>query len=409
MSLVNDMLRDLDARRQKAPSRGIGAERLVPASDSRRRDAGGIAGRVLTIAFILLAGVAGAAVAMYLSTLGSGSAPVPVTPDRIAAPAAERIEDSASRSVADSSPSPEVLAALNERLQVLEEQNRQLLAQTDSTTLSQGPAAEPSVNDSDADSPVLPDNNSGRDWQARDWATASETDARSAEEAGTRVSTPRQDSVQSQEMSPEINEEQLAPMRSPREMSFSDRDRQQAQEALSLWSDGQQNQALEMLDQFALDNPRAHQSRELMAKLLLQRGENSLATQVTDIGLQIAPQHDGYRKIRARLLLSENRSEEAFALLDRAVPPLRNDREYHDLLANAALAARHFDTALRTYEHLLDDDAEQGRWWYGLAASLDSMGRASQAAQAYERAIQTSNLSSGLRQTSQQRLAQIRQ
>ncbi|MEX2335513.1 MAG: hypothetical protein WD600_14725, partial [Pseudohongiella sp.] len=33
MSLVNDMLRDLDARRRDAPARGVGAEKLVPAAE----------------------------------------------------------------------------------------------------------------------------------------------------------------------------------------------------------------------------------------------------------------------------------------------------------------------------------------------------------------------------------------
>lgn len=198
-------------------------------------------------------------------------------------------------------------------------------------------------------------------------------------------------------------------IRSPRELSFQDRDRQQVQVALEQWNGGRQLSALQTLDRFIFDNPEAHHSRETLAKLLIQQGENSRALQAVEMGLRIAPNHNGYRKIKARLLLEQNNSLEASRLLSGSAPPVSADAEYHDLLATAQLSAEQYDSALVSYQLLLQQDPLVGRWWYGLAASLDALGRAQDAAAAYERALQQGNLSAGLRQASQQRMLAIRQ
>jgi cytochrome c-type biogenesis protein CcmH/NrfG len=109
------------------------------------------------------------------------------------------------------------------------------------------------------------------------------------------------------------------------------------------------------------------------------------------------------------LLLDSSQPEEALTVLAASVPSVAQDPEYHDLLASVYLATRRFDRAVTSYQSLLQHDQTVGRWWYGLATSLEASSRAGDAASAYERALQSSNLSAGLRQVSQQRLPVLRQ
>ncbi len=192
-------------------------------------------------------------------------------------------------------------------------------------------------------------------------------------------------------------------------MSFEDSDRQQVQLALEQWSSGQRLSALQTLDSFTFENAEAHRSRETLAKLLIQQGENERALQVVDMGLAIAPRFYGYRKIKARLLLGQGSAEDALALLNNSAPSVSADPEYHDLLATANLSSQRFDSAVVSYQMLLQHDETVGRWWYGLGASMDAQGRTSEAANAYERALRSGELSANLRQNSQQRLQALRQ
>jgi Flp pilus assembly protein TadD len=191
-------------------------------------------------------------------------------------------------------------------------------------------------------------------------------------------------------------------------MSFQDQDRQQVQLALQQWSSGQRLTALQTLDAFSFENPQAHRSRATLAKLLIEQGESERALQVVELGLTIAPRHDDYRKIKARLLLGAGRADEALALMSAGAPSVSADPEFHDLLATAYLAAGRFDNAVISYQMLLQQDEDVGRWWYGLGAAFDAEGRSTSAATAFERALRSGDLSAGLRQTSQQRLQSLR-
>ena len=55
----------------------------------------------------------------------------------------------------------------------------------------------------------------------------------------------------------------------------------------------------------------------------------------------------------------------------------------------------------------MQQDQSQGKWWYGYAASQDSLGNIRAARQAYNRAVQQASLSPNLRRRSQERLAAL--
>lgn len=379
MSLINDMLRDLDARRQGRPRRGAGTEKLTPPRDDRSdRDTGGSQQRLVLGLVILLAAAAGGAVALYLAATGDRQPELPVAREPVMTQeqqprqaANTPAEDADESSDARSSTAPA----------------------DDGTATRAGDAMLPAPRIVEA-----------REWEPRNWSSL-EGSGRQEGESSDMASAPARARAPQDEGSREDSVGQVT--RTPREPSFAERDRQQVQQALTLWSEGREQAALEALDQFTLDHPRAHRSREMLGKLLLQRGETDIALRVANIGLEVAPLHDGYRKLKARLLLAGNQPGEALRLLDDQTPAAEADAEYHELLATAALAAQDYELAQLSYNNLLRTDDSQGRWWYGLATALEARGQSGNAVRAYERARQSGTLTGRLRQRSAERIAQL--
>ncbi|MEX1199129.1 MAG: tetratricopeptide repeat protein [Pseudohongiellaceae bacterium] len=405
MSLINDMLRDLDARRRDTPARGAGAEKLVPAADERQQGGSDRQQKWLMAAVILLAAAAGVAVALYLMATPRGGS------DRSELPVARAPVQAESESQSGANDqAAQQLEALATRLTELEAENRRLQQkQAGSGPSSDSGNGEGQDEDGAAtENPLTAangqDDSRQSDWEARDWSAPDRE-----EEAQTPSPAQRQmvDTAAPVSVPETANTTDEAATRTPREPSFAERDRRQVQDALTLWSDGRRTEALEALDQFTVDHPQAHLSREMLGKLLLQRGETGIATQVADIGLQIAPMHNGYRKLKARLLMAANQPGEALELLDNRPPSAEGDSEYHELLATAALASQQYRVARRSYENLLGTDDSEGRWWYGLATSLEGEGEGDNATRAYQRAQRSGSLSSRLRQRSEERIAQL--
>ncbi len=418
MSLVNDMLRDLDARRRDTPARGIGAEKLVPAAEqsSAATKRAKPFWLWLVLPVLLLAAVTG-----YL-LVGRDDGQLP--PVVLSPPVAQTQPASRPVSAVDDAPALEAavgieLAEMSARLRELEAQNQALLR----AQQNQAPAPA-----SGSSQPGAADPEQGA-WQPREWTPQADAEAEQATlaavepeaglsasgqmaQAATPEAAPRETgAAASAESSVPTAQPGLSvsTVRSPREMSFAERDRQVVQQALEQWNGGQQLAALQALDAFTYDFPEAHMSREMLAKLLIQQGEPERAMQVVDLGLTIAPRRNGYKKVKARLLLNQGQASDAVTLLSLNRPSAADDVEYHDLLATGLLSSAVYEEAALTYQALLAIDNQPGRWWYGLAAALDAQGQSGRAAQAYEQALRREDLGAALRQGSQQRLQALRQ
>lgn len=179
------------------------------------------------------------------------------------------------------------------------------------------------------------------------------------------------------------------------------------QDALRLISSGRTEEGYTTLEQYIVKNHYAHQSRETYAKLLMSQDRAAEANALTDVGLSLAPNHAGFKKVKARLLIGAGQISEAVDVLISRAPDVADDTEYHDLLASAQLSSRDYAGAIISYSGLVQQDESQGKWWYGFAAAHDQLGNIALARQAYSRAMQYSNLSANLRRRSQERLGAL--
>jgi cytochrome c-type biogenesis protein CcmH/NrfG len=434
MSLVNDMLKDLDERRRGVPVKGNAAKKLTPASDRSRSSApsrlpvlAAIAGGAVVVVMVLWLLLVDRENAGELADLPSSNTDGPsggnVAPANTNAPVSATSPSTSGNGAQDNAEAA-TIAALEARLAELEAANTSNTnTQTNSGSTGQSADWAPidwSVNTSTAStastaSAANTANTSGT--QPVTDAGLSQFQANQGQASGDQTQLPPtqvlQNPTQSQEpltqfQAPQQNAPVATVERQSREMPLSERDRLTVQEALTLWSQGQQLSALQALDSFAYENPEAHQSRETLAKLLIRQGEVERALQATEIGLQIAPSHAGYKKVKARILIGQSNVPEALALLSATPPSVSNDPEYHSLLATAQLAGGEYTQAIQSYRALLrldDTRLEKAPLWYGLGSAQQRLGNLDEARQAYQQALQQPDLSTNLRAQIERRLS----
>ena len=116
--------------------------------------------------------------------------------------------------------------------------------------------------------------------------------------------------------------------------SLAERDRRASQNALNQMRSGQAQMAVTELQQFITENPTAQQARETLAVWALSQAKLELAENVLSEGMQISPQHGAYIKLQARLLSAREQQAEALALLNRNLVQNNQDQEYLALLAS---------------------------------------------------------------------------
>ncbi len=199
-------------------------------------------------------------------------------------------------------------------------------------------------------------------------------------------------------------EERSTPVRVNRELSLEDRDRNNSQAALIMATGGQMAEAYRQLLGFIEENPQANQSRETLAKLLFAQQEYVQAAAVIDQGLAQAPNNAAFKKIKARLLLQANDSAQALALMRNVPPTVAADTEYNELLAQLYQQQNYHQEAVAAYQDLLRIDRQQGRWWTGLGISLEAQDKDADALTSFQAALQAGNLDRNLRQFVQSRI-----
>lgn len=387
MSLVNDMLKDLDQRRSNTGG-ADGRVRLTPASEFPKS--------VVKIKPAYLIGLLAIAVAVLgftwiqLSTSTSGNnqnSPSSASPFEVAQqnPTTQTSVPDENRLALQNQIATDVTRDSNQQipsfrpsadspLDILSQAVQQRNANTPQPELYRPPA--------DLEEPE----------GANDFNIANEAEANSGELVDVLGGSGIDDSVKDDAVISEDQQDTMA-----------------VQESLRLIADNKTEEAYANFESHIAENRYAHQSRETYAKLLLNDGSLVEAFNLIERGLDLAPNNTGFKKIKARVLIVNGRLLEAVELLVAKAPPVSEDVEYHDILASAQLATKDFAGAAISYSELVGADQAQGKYWYGYAAAQELLGNTNVARQAYSRAIQQATLSANLRRRSQDRLLALRE
>lgn len=188
---------------------------------------------------------------------------------------------------------------------------------------------------------------------------------------------------------PEESEAQLA------ERLFLSARQSHAQGRLSV-SQGQLSQALAI-------HPAHRGARSLWVQQLLESGETGLAAELLAEGLQLLPVELSWLKALARLRLESGHLAEARALLER-LPELARDADVRALAGAIAYRQQDYPAAANHYRAALAQRPNVGRDWVALALVLEAQAHHPEARESFRRALLTGNLDPRLQALAESRL-----
>jgi MSHA biogenesis protein MshN len=123
-------------------------------------------------------------------------------------------------------------------------------------------------------------------------------------------------------------------------------------------------------------------SAQTLATLLVQQGRHTEAEAVLAEALKVDAQHPALRALQARLLAETGRDAEAVALLQGTIDP-----EALALLGALQQRLGNDSAAAAAYYQALQRAPKRGAWWLGLAISLERTRQPAAALEAYRRAL----------------------
>ena len=350
MSLVNDMLRDLDQRR-KETSGSSASVKLTPAPEIVHE-----ASKKPIILYFVVAIVIGAgAVAWFWSQQdGSNSTrqlniapqivnqPNPVVPDEDVIDNISAIQDEP--------------AAQNQTSTGEDQQEDQTIARSEPTE-SNPSSGNASVSLSNSVNDESVEENTSTSEFTEESVQVVQVDDQNVDGRGERnelnsTNSPSIEQIEQAEIDAALVDLADSPdqeVKNTAALSAEDYDLLAVQEALGLIAENKRGAAYEVLERHIIDNQYANQSRETYAKLLIQEQNLLGAYELIEAGLALSPNHSGFKKIKARILIADGQLDAAVDLLLSRAPAVDDDLEYHDILATAQLATRDYEGALISY------------------------------------------------------------
>lgn len=164
------------------------------------------------------------------------------------------------------------------------------------------------------------------------------------------------------------------------------------QEAVESLQNGKVADAQQSLREALAQQPRHHKSRELLTEIYLRTGQISEAENLLAAGAMLDSRYTLFSKLHARLLAQRGDISGALQVLERHLAGAADDAEYHALLAALYQRAADHGQAVTAYQTALRLQPSQGLWWMGLAISLEAQQNPGEALRTYRRAQDSGNL-----------------
>lgn len=159
----------------------------------------------------------------------------------------------------------------------------------------------------------------------------------------------------------------------------------------------------------ALDWDAQHRpAREQLVTLLLATGRAADAQRLLEEGMAIAPGYPAFALILARVQVERGQETEALVMLEQASSRTNGDVDISAFIATLhQRAGRHAEAAQR-FQQVLAARPLEGRWWVGLAISLEAQQNWQAARGAYARAMNGTSLTAELMRYTEQRMTALR-
>lgn len=178
-------------------------------------------------------------------------------------------------------------------------------------------------------------------------------------------------------------------------------------DAITLVEQGKMQEAIDVLSQSLITLPSYRPTRETLAILLMDQNYPSTAETLLNAGLADSPKYVPFVVLKARILLARGEYDAAMSLLETVSPNIKDAPDYFALLAGLQEQKGHFGVAEQIYRQLVLMQPDNGVWWMGYAVALENGGQQNRAAEAYKQAILSGNLTSTLQIYANDRLSNL--
>lgn len=149
-------------------------------------------------------------------------------------------------------------------------------------------------------------------------------------------------------------------------------------------------------------------TRELLAGLALQGGRWREAQSLLEQGIAQHPEHYPFAQLLARSYVDHGQGPKALDLLEKSREAAGIDGDYFAFLATLYQRTGRHGEAVKSFNEAVKLRPQEGRWWLGLAISLEATEQWKAAGEGYQRAAASGNLDKQLLQYAQQRLTAIK-
>jgi len=153
--------------------------------------------------------------------------------------------------------------------------------------------------------------------------------------------------------------------------------------------------------------PEHLQARQGLLGLLLQGRKLEEAERVLEEGVRLSPGQTGFSMTLARLQADRGDDVGAIATLQRGLAHAQGSAEYAAFLAALLQRQGQHEEAIEQFQAALRLRPSSGIWWLGLGMSLQAANRPAAAQEAYRQARATGNLQPDLAALAEQRLKQL--
>ncbi len=174
--------------------------------------------------------------------------------------------------------------------------------------------------------------------------------------------------------------------------------------ARRLLADSRTDEAIKLLQDFIDQTKQSFQSRYLLAQLFLATERYTQADQL----FKQAPDNLSWALLRARGLLQQGQGKAAVGLLKR-FPSGATREDYLELLAGAYQQAGQYSDAVTQYLSLLALNPQEARWWVNMGVALEYLGQQNRALDAYRSALKIPTIDVTTKQFAQRQTERLLQ
>jgi MSHA biogenesis protein MshN len=183
-------------------------------------------------------------------------------------------------------------------------------------------------------------------------------------------------------------------------------DEQTARSARSLLEQGRATEAIALLKRALVSQNQPAISAGLLADIYLQQGELGAAEVLLDQLTYLTPL--SRTKIQAQLAVAKGDQEQAISLLEQQVSEATADESYRALLASLYHKTGNYGQSVTHYQRLIASFGEQPAYWLGLALAYDGLAQPKNALQAYLHLRDFPQLQEQVKTYTDQRIAALR-